>query len=54
MKEWLGKCLAVQKWSPSLIKNKVVRDIQDFQCPEKKMFMVGDVVKGSSRVTGAV
>ena len=59
MEDWIGKYETVKRWYPSLVKNK--RDNKepklkfgDFQMSEDNFFMVGDVVFGSSRVTGAI
>ena len=54
MKNWLGKCIEVKKWDPSLIKNKHKADINKFQNFKNKLFIVGDICNGSSRVTGAM
>ena len=54
MKEWIEKCLFIKKWKPSLIRNKVKLNLSEFQNPKESLFIVGDIVNGSSRVTGAI
>ncbi len=54
MKNWIGECVAVKHWEPSLIKTKQKLNILDFQRPKESLLMVGDICQGSSRVAGAI
>lgn len=43
MKNWIGECVAVKHWEPSLIKTKQKLNILDFQKPKESLLMVGDI-----------
>jgi predicted NAD/FAD-dependent oxidoreductase len=54
MRAWLGRCLAVKRWRPSLIRTKKERKVLEWQRTESGLLLVGDVWKGSSRVANAL
>lgn len=54
MQSWVSDCLKMKNWKISLLKNKVQRDLKSFQVDKLNLMMVGDVVRGSSRVANAI
>ena len=54
MKSWIQSSLRIKRWHPSLIKQKKKQDALKYQDEKKELYLIGDLVYGSSRVTGAM